>query len=308
MDRADDAVPIVELLDERRHLLDVAHGMLGSSSEAESVIDETYRRWYELPRPARAQIAAPRSWLAQVAGGICLARLSLPGPGKSDTRNHGETRAGAERPHGRRREAVGEFVRGALCSLSPAERAAFILSDVFGRAPDRAEGAGIQSERAYPADHVLRSLGARRPQRTAPHQHDTVARVFRQAWLTQDAALLTCLLAPDVAALFDGGGKVRALVTPVHGNQQVARSLLSLLPGSPRTSLDTRSVNGRTGLVATCDHQVAAVISLDIADHRITHVWATLNPDKLRPWNRSRTLPGLPKAGDDAAGHEQNEA
>ncbi|MEU1198690.1 RNA polymerase subunit sigma [Streptomyces sp. NPDC005813] len=297
MDRPDDAVPIVELLDERRHLLDVAHWMLGSSSEAESVIDETYRRWYELPRPARAQIAAPRSWLAQVVGGICLARLSLPGPGKSDPRNHGATRAGAERPDVKLQEAVGEVLRGALVSLSSAERAAFILNDVFGRAPDRAVGTGGQPERADPADPVLRSLGARRPQRTAAHQHDTVARAFRQAWLTQDAALLTSLLAPDATALFDGGGKVRALVTPVHGSRQVARSLLSLLPGSPRTSLDTRSVNGRTGLVATCDHQVAAVISLHIADHRITHVWATLNPDKLRPWNQPRT-PSRPAEGE----------
>ncbi|GAA5023701.1 sigma-70 family RNA polymerase sigma factor family protein [Streptomyces siamensis] len=308
MDRADDAVPIVELLDERRHLLDVAHWMLGSSSEAERVIDETYRRWYELPRPARVQIAAPRSWLAQVAGGICLARLSLPGPGRSDTRNQGATRASTGSPDGMLQEAVGEVLRGALVSLSAAERAAFILNDVFGRAPGRAEDAWDQSERAYSADHALRSLGARRPQRTAPHQHDTVARAFQQAWLTPDAALLTSLLAPDAAALFDGGGKVRALVTPVHGNQQVARSLLSLLPGSPRTSLDTRSVNGRTGLVATCDHQVAAVISLDIADHHITHVWATLNPDKLRPWNRPRTAPGPPKTGDEAAEHLRNDA
>ncbi|WP_028803987.1 RNA polymerase sigma factor [Streptomyces sp. 142MFCol3.1] len=294
MDRADDAVPIVELLDERRHLLDVAQWMLGSSTEAESVIDETYRRWYGLPRPARAQIAAPRSWLAQVVGGICLARLSLPGVGRSEARNDGETWAGAERPDGMLQEAVGEVLRGALVSLSPAERAALILNDVFGPARRRAEDAGEQSERADPADHVLRSLGARRLQRTAPNHHDSVARAFRQAWLTQDAALLTSLLAPDAAALFDGGGKVRALVTPVHGNQQVARSLLSLLPGSPRTSLDTRSVNGRTGLVATCDRRVAAVISLDTADHRITHVWATLNPDKLRRWNRARTPPGPP--------------
>ncbi|MGW1887019.1 RNA polymerase subunit sigma, partial [Streptomyces sp. NPDC001970] len=62
MEQTDDGVPIAELLDERRHLLDVACWMLGADSEAEGVIDETYRRWYELSEPVRAQIAAPRSW------------------------------------------------------------------------------------------------------------------------------------------------------------------------------------------------------------------------------------------------------
>ncbi|MGO4431318.1 RNA polymerase subunit sigma, partial [Streptomyces sp. MCAF7] len=64
MDHAGDAVPIAELLDERRYLLDVAYWMLGSGGAAESVIDETYRRWYGLSDAARARIAVPRSWLA----------------------------------------------------------------------------------------------------------------------------------------------------------------------------------------------------------------------------------------------------
>ncbi len=81
MDHADIA-PIAELLEERRHLLDVAYWMLGSPSEAESVVDETYRRWYLLSDAARKGITAPRSWLAKTAGGICLNRLVLPSGGR----------------------------------------------------------------------------------------------------------------------------------------------------------------------------------------------------------------------------------
>ncbi|MDX2703822.1 sigma factor [Streptomyces sp. PA03-6a] len=86
MDVASDAVPIAVLLDERRHLLDVAHRMSGSRSDAESVIDETYRRWYALSDAERAAITSPRAWLSTTAGGICLGDPGTPdghrGPGR----------------------------------------------------------------------------------------------------------------------------------------------------------------------------------------------------------------------------------
>ncbi|MFD1275668.1 sigma factor [Streptomyces kaempferi] len=69
-------MPITELLDERRFLLDVAYWMLGSPAAAESVVDQTYRRWYELSDAERHRIGVPRSWLARTAGGICLDRLA----------------------------------------------------------------------------------------------------------------------------------------------------------------------------------------------------------------------------------------
>ncbi|MEV6655164.1 RNA polymerase subunit sigma [Streptomyces sp. NPDC051219] len=279
MEPTDDGVPIAELLDERRHLLDVAYWMLGASSEAEGVIDETYRRWYGLSDPVRAQIAAPRSWLAKVAGGICLARLALPG--------RGEARAGEE-PYNTLEEEISEVLLSALDSLSPADRAALVLNDVFGVAPGAVAGIVGQPEPEYTelADRARRSLRARRWRPTTPQQHDAVARAVRQACVTEDAVLLASLLAPDATAFYDGGGKVRALVKPVHGNKQVARSLLTLLARRQRTTLHTRSVNGRTGLVVCYDHQVAAVIGLDTAAHHVMQVWVILNPDKLRTWNQ----------------------
>ncbi|WP_189986458.1 RNA polymerase subunit sigma, partial [Streptomyces spinoverrucosus] len=250
-----------------RYLLDVAFWMLGSSSAAESVIDETYRRWYGLSDRVREEITAPRSWLAKVAGGICLARLALPG---RDTGRAGKGLrgggVGAER-HGMLREEVSGVLLEALDSLSPAERAAFVLNDVFGMAPGAVADIVRQSEPecAELADRARRSLRARRARPTSPQQHDALARAVRQACATQDETLLASLLAADVTAFFDGGGKVRALVKPVHGSAQVAHSLLTLLTRHPRTTLHTHSVNGRTGLLVRYDHQVAAVISLDIA-------------------------------------------
>jgi RNA polymerase sigma-70 factor (ECF subfamily) len=96
-------------------------------------------------------------------------------------------------------------------------------------------------------------------------------------------------LAPEVSAFFDGGGKIRALVRPVHGSRQVARSLLTLLARHPATTLDSHSVNGRTGLVVRYDRQVTAVIGLDVAGPHVVQLWVTLNPDKLRSRNRSGT-------------------
>ena len=294
MDRAD-SMPIAELLDERRHLLDVAYWMLGSGSEAESVVDEAYRRWYELSEAARKQITAPRSWLAKTAGGVCLGQLALPE--RADDANCAAGAAdgppAAELPAATlEREEVSRVLLNALDSLSPAERAAFVLNDVFGMTSDTvADIVGrTEPECAELADRARHSLRAQRSRPTTPEQHDALARAVEQACTNEDAALLASLLCPDATAFFDGGGKVRALVRPVHGSQQVAHSLLTLLARRPRTTLSTQSVNGRTGLVVRYDHQVAAVISLDIADHQVAQIWVVLNPDKLRSWNQPPTL------------------
>ncbi|WP_316785177.1 sigma-70 family RNA polymerase sigma factor family protein [Streptomyces sasae] len=294
MDHAD-AVPVAELLDERRHLLEVTYWMLGSSRDAESVVGQTYRRWYELSDAERGRITAPRYWLAKTAGGICLGLLAPPHRGAADQRDRREehhTKTGdAEGVQPSLAEEVSQVLLNALDSLSPAERAAFVLNDVFGMASDSvADIVGRpRSECVELADRARRSLRMQRSRPTTSHEHDLIARAVRQACVNEDAGLLESLLCPDATAFFDGGGKVRALSRPVHGSRQVAHSLLTLLARHPRTTLTTHSVNGRTGLIARYDRQVAAVISFDIADHRVAQVWVVLNPDKLRSWNEPPT-------------------
>ncbi|WP_405833129.1 RNA polymerase subunit sigma [Streptomyces sp. NBC_01176] len=244
------AVPLAELLDERRYLLDVACWMLGSTGAAEGVVDETYRRWYGLPDATRGRIEVPRSWLAKTAGGICLGRLT--GPGRVDDT---------------------DGTAGSADRLRTAERSTATLL----------------------VDRARHGVRVARPQPVTAYQHDVLARAVREACAAQDGELLASLLAPDATALFDGGGKVRALASPVHGCRQVAASLLTLLALRPRTTLTAHSVNGRTGLVARYDHQVAAVISLAVTDQRITRISIVLNPDKLRLWNRPPSSRGAPE-------------
>ncbi|MGW2046669.1 sigma factor [Streptomyces sp. NPDC001858] len=284
MDR-DDGVPIADLLEERRFLLDVAHWMLGSQAAAERVVEETYLRWYQLPAAERRTVAVPRSWLAKTAGAICLNRLAQSGRGAAGHEEHHRTL-----PTGVAEEA-GRIVLDTLKSLSPEERASFMLDS--GRAPGTVATVVGRTEAdiAELTDRARQWLRIRRAPPTTPEQQDAVARAVLGACGAQDCEALSSLLCPDVVAFFDGGGKIRVPTGPVHGSGPVADGLSALLSDDPRTSLTTHSINGRTGLVARYGRQVVAVISLDVLDGRVAQVWVTLNPDKLRSWNRA---PGGP--------------
>ncbi|MFG3322624.1 RNA polymerase subunit sigma [Streptomyces sp. NPDC048171] len=239
MEQAGESVPIAELLDERRHLLEVARCMLGSRIEAEGVVDEAYRRWFGLSDRQRSRVV-PRVWLTRAVGAICLGRPAQPGrdPEPPDT-----------------------------------------VAGIVGRS---------EPECTEPADRAWRSLMAQGSRPTLPHRHEQIVRSVRGACAEGDRGRLMSLLAPDVTAFFDGGGKVRALTRPVDGAERVARSLLTLFARHPRTTLHTHSVNGSTGVVARYDDEVAAVITFDVTGARVVLVWAVLNPDKLRTWNHPR--------------------
>ncbi|MFC8248539.1 sigma factor [Streptomyces chartreusis] len=285
MDREQDVetVPIAELLDERRRLLNVAYWLLGRSQDADDVVAETYRRWYDLSDEHRIRIAEPRSWLVKTVGGISLERLA-----PTDRSHSGPVGAA---PSQDLDEEVSQALLEALDTLSPAERAAFVLNDVFGMAPGTVAAIVGQTEQecgelAARGRHSLRTRWAHP---TAPQQHDRVVRAVRQACVAENPDRLRSLLAPDATVFFDGGGKVRALSRPVHGARRVTRSLLTLLAGRPGTTLHCQSVNGRTGIVVRYGDKVAAVISLDVAGDHVVQIWAVLNPDKLRHWNRAAT-------------------
>ncbi|MEU2782411.1 RNA polymerase subunit sigma [Streptomyces sp. NPDC007110] len=145
----------------------------------------------------------------------------------------------------------------------------------------------LHGEDVEPLERARSSMRARRARPVPARREHEITVAVRQACGDQDGSRLRSLLAPDATAFFDSGGKIRALTRPVHGGEQVARSLLVLLAGQRRVTLCTGSVNGRTGLVARCDGRVAAVLTLDVADSLVLRVWAVLNPDKLRSWNRS---------------------
>ncbi|EMF28991.1 RNA polymerase sigma factor [Streptomyces gancidicus BKS 13-15] len=284
-------MPIGELLEERRHLLDVAHWMLGSDSVAEHVTDEAYREWYALSEHQRDRIGAPRAWLTRVVGSISLARLALS-DGDRELQGPAGSRGGAGPVL---EDDLDALWAGMLDALTPAERAALVLNEALGglagvpvstagpAGPDRPRPVDTE-----PLDRARHSLRVRAARPTPPHVEDALVDAVRQACADEDVDRLAGLLDPDAVAFYDGGGKVRTLTQPVVGGPRVARSLLTLLARHPRTTVHTRPVNGRTGLVARYDGQVAAVVCLDLAGTRVVQVWAVLNPDKLRSWNRPR--------------------
>ncbi|MBW8738013.1 MAG: RNA polymerase subunit sigma [Streptomyces turgidiscabies] len=231
----------------------------------------------------RARIAEPRSWLVKTVGGICLERLAPAGRSQRDP-------AGAA-PSQNLDEEMSHVLTllQALNTLSPAERAAFVLNDVFGMAPGTVADIVGQTERER-GELVARarhSLRTRRAHLTTRQQHDQVVRAVHQACAAENPAHLASLLAPDATVFFDGGGKVRTLTRPVHGSRRVTRTLLALLAVRPRITLSCQSVNGRTGIVVRYGDEVAAVISLDVVGDHVVLIWAILNPDKLRHWNRA---------------------
>ncbi|WP_369226948.1 RNA polymerase subunit sigma [Streptomyces sp. R39] len=286
MEPVGDTVPVAESFEERRYLLEVAHWMLGSTFAAERVIDEAYREWYGLTDRERSRTGSPRTWLTRIVGTICLERLAPPDPDGDAQRC---VRDRGRRPTGPEGGAGAVLLRKPE-TLSPAERAALVRSDAPRTAGGTVEGGPGQPEPecAEPANQARHSLRTRRAQSASPCRQDDIAHAVRQACADEDAGRLVSLLAPDVTAFFDGGGKVRAPTRPVIGSEGVARSLLTLLARHPRTTLRTHPVNGSTGLVARYDDQVAAVVTLDVAGSRVVQVWVVLNPDKLLSWNRPR--------------------
>jgi RNA polymerase sigma-70 factor, ECF subfamily len=263
MDEAD-AAPIADLLDERRYLLDLARRMLGGTREAERVVDEVYRRWYGLSDEERRKIVRPGSWLARTTGRSCLNRLAGSGsvedgpePGEGGPAlGDGDPEQGDGDPEqGDGGPEPGDGGPGPACARNPEAASASVA---------------VELSRGLPA---------------APREQDAVVRAVGRACLDGDGELLASLLCARATAFVDGGGRIRAPDRPVHGSRQVARTLLALLARRPRTTLSAQSVNGRTGLVVRYERRVAAVVCLDVADHRVAHVWVILNPDKLRSWN-----------------------
>jgi RNA polymerase sigma factor (sigma-70 family) len=290
------------IMSERRQLLNLAYRLLGSLAEAEDAVQETYARWYALPAQQREAIESPGAWLTTVASRICLNLLGsararretyvgewLPEP-LPERAEQISGRPGAATADPADRVTLDESVSMAflvvLEAMTPAERVAFILHDVFGYS--FAEVAQIVG-RTPAACRQLASSARRRvhasqaPAAPAARQAGIV-RAFKQAWEAKDIGALIGLLDPDATAIADGGGLVSAVFRPIEGAEQIARYAVDLADRAPGLTILERTVNGQPGLIAQQDGITVTVAAFDIAGDRITHIWAIRNPDKLRLW------------------------
>ena len=174
-----------------------------------------------------------------------------------------------------------------LDSMTPAERVAFILHDVFrypfgevaeivGRTPAACRQLASSARRRIRASQAPASPTAR--------QADIV-RAFKQAWEAKDIDALIGLLDPDATAIADGGGLAITFLHPIEGGEQIARAWVEIANrATSNMAFLERTVNGQPGLVAQQDGVTVTVFAFDVAGDRIKHIWAVRNPEKLRPW------------------------
>jgi RNA polymerase sigma-70 factor, ECF subfamily len=299
-DRPDPGLGVI--MSERRQLINLTYRLLGSLAEAEDVVQETYARWYAMSRQQQDAIESPGAWLTTVASRICLNLLGsararretyvgewLPEPLPERAEQISGRPGGATADPADRvtlDESVSMAFLVVLESMTPAERVAFILHDVFGYS--FAEVAQIVG-RTPAACRQLASSARRRvhasqaPAAPAARQAGIV-RAFKQAWEAKDIGALIGLLDPGATAIADGGGLVSAVFRPIEGAEQIARYAVDLADRAPGLTILERTVNGQPGLIAQQDGITVTVAAFDIAGDRITHIWAMRNPDKLRPW------------------------
>jgi RNA polymerase sigma-70 factor (TIGR02957 family) len=279
----------------RRSAFAIADRMLGSVSEAEDVVQEGLMRLHGA-REGGERIESPRAYLSTV-----VSRLSLDHLRSAVVRR--ETYVGEWLPEPLVPSADDDPARKAemadslslaflvlLESLSPEQRAAFLLREVFDEPYDRiAEIVGTSEQNARQlATRARRHVDERRPRFEASReQREELATRFFAAAEEGDLQGLEALLAHDVVLHGDGGGKVPAIARAMHGHTRVARLLtagfarLQTLPGG--FTVRREELNGQPGaLLVDREGRLIGVIILDVAEGQIQGVSSIVNPDKLR--------------------------
>jgi RNA polymerase sigma-70 factor, ECF subfamily len=280
--------------DELRPLLfSIAYRMVGSAGDAEDIVQEAFLRFHRESRNG-ADIASPKAWLSKVTTRLAINHLQsarvrreryvgtwLPEPLVAETTS-------GTLPHAETADSLSLAFLVLLESLGPVERAVFLLREVFdygyeeiaavvGKSPDNCRQIAVRARR---------QVEARKPRFEASRRkREELSRRFFDAVAAGDPQGLVRLLAADVVVYGDGGGKVPAILRPVHGRDQAVRLLSRIDPAARLGAASRRpvEVNGQPGaLFGAPDGRPVLVVSLDIADGLVQTVRAISNPDKLR--------------------------
>ncbi|GAA3102638.1 RNA polymerase sigma factor SigJ [Pseudonocardia yunnanensis] len=293
---------LTAIMSERRQLINLGYRLLGSLADAEDVVQETYARWYAMSRQQQDAIDSPGAWLSKVASRVCLNVLSsararretyvgewIPEPLPEPTewisgRSDGITADPADRVT--LDESVNMAFLVVLDAMTPAERVAFILHDVFrysfaevaeivGRTPAACRQLASSARRRIRVAHAPATPTSRQA---------GIVRDFKQALEAGDIDALIGLLDPDATVIADGGGLVSTALHPIEGAEQIARSLVRLAGRLRNLTILERSVNGQPGLAVQRDGVTVTVVAFQVESDQIKHIWAVRNPNKLRSW------------------------
>jgi RNA polymerase sigma-70 factor, ECF subfamily len=272
----------------RRHLFGVAYRMLGSVSEAEDVVQDTWLRWRDAPAD---EIRSPRSYLTTVATRLAIDRLRsaqrrreeyvgpwLPEPLVTDD----DPAATAELA-----DSLSVAFLLVLERLNPVERAVLLLHDVFGYDYDEV-AAIVDRTPANCRQIASRARGhlsgerAVRP-RPAAEDEQRLAFAFAAAAGSGDLAALEGLLAEDVVLWSDGGAARRAARRPVVGRDRVARFVANVAQRVPVDgTLEFVHLNGEPAVIVRNEQGPVLTMAVELADGAVRAIHTVINPEKLR--------------------------
>jgi len=274
-----------EFVAHRNLLFTVAYEMLGSAADAEDVLQETWLRWADVDH---AEVREPRAYLVRITTRLALNRLrtlarrreSYVGPWLPEPLlTSPDVAEDVELA-----DSVSTAMLLVLETLTPTERAVFVLREVFDLPYDEIAAAVDKSTAAVrQIAHRARShVEARRPREVVSDQdRRAVVDRFLAAVATGDLQGLMDVLSPDVVLITDGGGKKQAALRPIHGVEKVLRFLGAVMPDDGSASATPTLVNGSTGLRLLLGDELDTIATMRVDDGRVTGLYLVRNPDKL---------------------------
>jgi RNA polymerase sigma-70 factor (ECF subfamily) len=278
----------------RNLLFTIAYEMLGSAADAEDVLQETWLRWAGVGLDA---VQDQRAYLVRITTRQALNRLRTLGRRKESYVGSWLPEPLLTAPDVAEDVELADSVSMAMLlvleTLTPTERAVFVLRDVFDLAYDEIAEAVDKSPAAVRqiAHRARAHVAARRP-RGIVSQAETrdALEAFQRAAETGDLQPLLDILAPDVVLLGDGGGVVQAVLTPLVGADSVGRLLATGLSRMAAGSLEPAQVNGYPALILRRNGEIDSVMAVRVDDGLITGLYAVRNPEKLSRLERETAL------------------
>lgn len=284
----------VEAFTEHRGLLfTAAYEMLGSAADAEDVLQESWLRWAKVDH---ATVHNQRAYLVRIVTRQSLNRLRT-------LQRERETYVGSWLPEPlitapdvledvELADSVSFAMLVVLETLTPLERAVFVLREVFGFEYDEIAAATDRSPAAVRQLSVRahKHVDARRPRVSSPEETTELIGRFFAAAAGGGLQPLFDMLAPDVVLITDGGGKKKAALRPLHGPTNVARFLHAVMPRDAVMGVEWGVANGAPAMFLSIDGELDSIVTVVVGDGVIREIYLVRNPDKLAGVQQRRTI------------------